>query len=258
MRIPDYQPIDVSKGKVNISPSGLYTYFNNSGLWYRRNILKTDRLKPNTNLVFGSIVHSLFEAEYQNQEVSIADVDDYLERGNYGDTVDSWYINNNFEEAKEVVKEFLKDRPKPDKFEEQVLFEPISGYTIGGTFDGIYGSTIFDIKTTTSNSSSMKLHHKYQMMCYVFALEANGYEKFETIEIIQFVKGDSVGKISEKTGKIIGVKKPTISVLIEPITDELRQEVKMYLKELITLLKATDEIDYKLLFRDNPLDFMSN
>ncbi len=151
----------------------------------------------------------------------------------------------------------MKSRPIPDRVEVRTSFEPIDGYSIGGSVDAVTGDTVTDYKSCSSFTSSIKLQHKFQLLLYAMSLNANGSD-IKNIEVVQIKRGDSKGKISEKTGKVIGIKKPEIRVLLEPITQEDIQFVKQHIVLLIETLKTygKDNSLAGVLFRANVLSYI--
>lgn len=258
MVINDYKPVG-KEGCFNISPSSLHSWFENKAVWAKSYILKEREFQANTNTVFGNICHAIAEGYVNGETLSELDVVDYLSKFEDNPDVDMWYIQDNWRDAHQAILEFMSQRPKPDEVEQQVIFEVEEGYTIGGTYDARTGSKITDYKTTSQKPSKLKKEHIFQLGAYAIMLELNG-TKIDTLEAVYIVKGNVKGKVSEKTGKTIGVKNTSIVALQEPFTDEVRQMVKRYLKLLIGTLKVYKKQPelYEYLFAENPLSFIQD
>jgi len=256
MEIGNYVPVG-KDNCFNVSPSSLHSWFENKAKWGKDYIKKEGSFDGNTNTVFGSICHGIFEAYSTNQLVSEADVMQYLAKYETNSNVDAWFIQDNWSDAQREIVKFMGTRPQVDKIESQVVYEVEKGYTIGGTYDALTGKTLTDYKTCSAKPSKIKKEHVIQLATYAIALELNG-QPIDTLEIVYIVKPNIKGKISEKSGKVIGIKQTVIQSLQEPFTDELRQMVKGELKHLIETVKLYEENEdlYPYLFPSNILSFM--
>jgi len=258
MEIGNYVPAG-KEGCFNVSPSSLHSWFENKSIWGKSYIKKNRTFTANTNTVFGNICHAIFEAYSTNQILNDSDISDYLAKHQDNPDVDAWFVQDNWGDSQREIIKFMGTRPQTTKAESQVLFEVEEGYTIGGTYDAVTGTTLTDYKTCSAKPSKIKLEHLFQLATYAIALELNG-EEVNTLEVVYVVKPNVKGKISEKTGKVIGIKQTVIQCLEEPFTDELRQMVKKHLKHLVATLKVHKEQPelYEFLFPENPLSFMQD
>lgn len=267
MVIGNYVKVE-KEGSFNISPSSLHSWFENSSVWYTNQVANKGTFKGNTNTYFGTICHAIAESYALDDVLTIDDVNEYLSKLKDDNVVDEWYIGDNFNDARKAIIDFMMLREKPSKVEFQVIYEPVQGYTIGGTVDAMAGSKITDYKTCSSIPSKMSIAHKYQLVTYALAMQGQG-EKVTEIEVVYIKRPDVKGKVSEKTGKVIGIKNTEIKAIVEPITAELIAEVKAEIKLLIKCLKwtinDTDYSDYsgltkeelvEMIFRHNPLSYI--
>ena len=71
-------------------------------------------------------------------------------------------------------------------------------------------------------------------------------------------KKPSKGTISEKTGKLIGVKKPEVTKIKEEITENMWKEVKDFLTVMFKTMRAyqQDNSLADILFRENKESFI--
>lgn len=250
------------EGCFNISPSSLHTWFDNKHKWYMNNVLNNNDFKGSTNTVVGNIVHYMFEMLAVDKEINWKDIMEYYSSFNGVDGVDMWYFDPEFKNLKnlyETIVDFTANRPKPNKVEQQTIFSPREGFSIGGTYDALTGTKITDYKTTSSFFDfSSKKHYMYQLITYAISLRANGIDVDE-IEIVQIKRPDMIGKISEKTNKVIGIKPAEIKVISEKITDEMIMDTKEHLISIMDTLTASKEYPEltKLLFPKNPLSYIN-
>lgn len=255
MSLGDYSPAKI-EGLFNISPSSFYDWFTNKKKWSDSYIHNKKTFTANTSTVFGNIVHYMAECYAKDEQVNWLEVKDYIDSFSDNSSVDNWYFDDkNLKHTHKVLLDFLKTRNKPDRVEFKTIIPTREGFSLGGTVDALHGSVITDYKTVSSISKTMKEYWKYQMTCYAICEIANG-NNITDIEVIQIRRPDQVGKVSEKTGKIVGIKNCEILALREPLTDELIMEVKEYITTMMDTVVANRKYPElsELLFPDNPLD----
>ena len=257
--IGEYNKIQDKSARYNISPSSIASWFENPKYWYLSNIKKEVMFTDNTNTVFGTILHYAAEKYYDITEgkyskTKLYDVVlGYLTTFNNNADVDEWWIRDNLDSHIAVLFEFLSTRDKPKLMEYPTGFKPRDNFFIGGTVDAVNGTTVTDYKTCSSFAKEIKIHHKFQLLLYAEALNRNGID-IDTIEIVQIKRGDIKGKVSEKTGKIIGIKKPEIKSIKQKITDDDRAWLKHHMRVLLDTLEVYDKHPElaAVLFRENP------
>ena len=232
-RIEQYTPYKKEEGLFNISPSSLYTWVENPRAWKRSDI-DGKKFEPNTNTVFGTVVHAGIEQHFKGGKLTKSDVILYLD--SLGDSalenIDAWYITDMFEKT---IQEAVKHISKPDEMEYQTGFSPTDGFSIGGTADYRRGKVLGDYKTSSSAKSAIGLYY-YQLMTLAYCDKQRGIET-DTIEVTYIVK-PSKGTISEKTGKLIGVKEPKVIIVQHEITEQDWIDIEVFLKEVVKTMKA--------------------
>jgi hypothetical protein len=249
-----YKDIKI-EGKVKISPSSLYDYYDNPSKWYSRNV-KGIKEMPNDSMIIGSLLHGRLERYYDNLGVDTDEEAGYLESFSSNSGVNDWEILDVLEGTwKYLLNTWLPTTTRPTSQEQSIVFEPKSNSDVfvAGSYDYRRGNTIGDYKTCSLLPKKIKTHHKIQAYVYAFVLRANN-QHIDTIEIV-YIQKYLKGKISEKTKKIIGSKKPDVVVLSEPIDEEFMNHIIQDMKNLgviITLCKENEDL-VSLFFRTNLL-----
>jgi hypothetical protein len=148
--------------------------------------------------------------------------------------------------------------PKPDKCEYQLSYESsiYTDFSVGGSVDGRYGDTIYDLKTTTQFKKEIPASYRLQLMTYSLIERLQG-DAPKYIEV-RWIKKPSLGEISDKTGKLIGVKKTEIRTVKEEITEKMWAEVKDYLTVMFKTIGAVQKQPElaDILFRENKESFI--
>ena len=249
-KIEQYTPYN-SEGRFNISPSSMYAWNENPRAWCR-SYIEGKKFEPNTNTVFGTVVHAGIEQYHKGEKLTEQDVIEYIESLGEGYDIDSWYITEMYQKTVDAVTDVCK---APDKMEYQTGFEPTDGFSIGGTVDYRRGTVLGDYKTTSKAKSSLGLYY-YQLMTLAYCERVNGVET-DTIEITYIVKPDK-GHISDKTGKLIGVKEPKVIVVQHEIVEQDWIDIEVFLKEVVATIKAyqKDNSLKNILWRENNGSFI--
>lgn len=254
MTIPPYKP-NIVEGKFNISPSSIGTFMQNPKVYYERYLLGM-KGETNTNLLFGTIIHNGYEQYINGDKLTHEDVEEYIEPHIMSPDVDAKFILGCWEDCLNGL--IAAKLPKPDKIEYQLSYESTkyTNFAVGGSVDGRYEDTIYDLKTTTQFKKEIPASYRLQLMTYSLIERLNGNSP-KYIEIV-WIKKPSLGYISDKTGKLIGVKKTEVQTVREEITEKMWVEVKDYLSLMFKTIGAwqKDNSLAEILFRENKESFI--
>lgn len=249
-KIGNYVKVGV-EGKFNVSPSSLGAFIDNPATYYRQSILG-EVFEGNTNTVFGTVLHAALEGHFNGDKLLHSDVVEYLEQYKFNPQVDRDFILTNW--GLTYAAAIAHGLKKPDKVEYQTMFEIDDKITLGGTVDYRRGKTIGDYKGCASIKKDLG-DYKYQLMTYAMVEKLQGIETTH-IEIV-YIQRPNAGYPSEKTGKLIGVKKPVINVVVHEITDADWQEIEDLLLVVVDTLRLyfdNKELAH-LIFRENKFSF---
>ena len=223
------------EGKIRISPSSIYTLYDNPRKWYKTYIEKTVKNESNEEIVIGSIIHDRIERFYNGLEPDTDAEFEYMQQFKYLPQINEWNIADVVNGTWNYLRdEYLRTTIKPMSQEEYLEFEPKSNPDIfvSGTYDYLYkrdNKTILgDYKTCSTLPKEIKTHHRIQLLVYALLLKLTKSVIVDEIEIT-YIQKANIGTISEKTGNRIGVKKPEAIALREPITGD---DIQFILKEL--------------------------
>ena len=250
MTIPPYSSPE-NQSKFNISPSSLGTFIDNPATFYKQHMLG-ERFLGNTASVFGTVLHAALEQYYSGEKLTHEDVREHLDQYKFNTDVHHAFILKHWERTFSVV--VAANIPKPDKQEYQTIHRINNDYSFGGTVDRRVGSAIEDWKTCKSPKKDLG-DYKWQLMTYALADRANNVFT-DTLTIHYIVKPDE-GYISPKTGKLIGIKQPSVTTVNYEITDQDWLDIE----DLIKVVVATLEADKKhpelvnVLWRENKFSF---
>lgn len=252
MSIGDYVKIDVGERHL-LSPSSLTTFFDNSGGYYAKQIERSETFNGNTYTVFGTILHYLIEMHYKKVAVQQEEIDQYINAQDSNPDVDTTYIHNNWESTWSAIQTRLPTSA-PSAMEYRTSFIIDEETAVGGSVDYRRDTIIGDYKTCKTLKNNIG-DYKWQLMVYAWCDMQAGIST-DTLQIIYIQRPDE-GHPSEKTGKIIGVKKPDICVVNYTITPQDWTDIEDAIKleaDTYKLVKANPEIA-RLVYRRNPLSF---
>lgn len=224
------------ENKIRISPSSFYSLMKSPDSWYNKTV-NGGKFDQNEETIIGTLIHNRIEKYYLNEPIDHVEEQNYIQ--SYRDiAVNEWRINSVVSSTYDEVKKFLDVRPeRPETMEIYLQYEPKTNDKVylGGTYDYQYSSVVGDIKTTSKLPSEIKEYHRLQLYTYAWLLQLNG-TNIDTIEVM-YIQKHQEGKLSEKTGKLIGVKQAEVLILKEPIDTELFNEWKEYIIILAEKLK---------------------
>jgi hypothetical protein len=249
------------EGRVRISPSGMYSYYDNSEKWYRSNVLgKKD--DPSEIMIIGTILHSRIEDFFNGKMVDEVAEAEYLAKEADNAPIDTWQVISSVEETwKYLLNEYLPTLTKPDSQEEALTYVPESNSDVflGGTYDYIRGSVLGDYKTTTELPDAIKTQHRVQAYLYAWMKVKSGYhiDEIEITYIRRYFKGKPNPKYdgTKKYKEYLGAKEAGVNIIREKIDPEFMETVLSHVRDLgtmISMCKADDSL-VPLFFRRNLL-----
>lgn len=260
-------------GRYRISPSSLYSYYDNPARWWKQNI---EGIKDalNENLIIGTIIHDRIERYYNQLEPDYDGEVEYMSQFDNLPEINNWKIADIVTETwKHLESEYLPTTIKPDSMEQWIEYIPRSNKDvwIGGTYDYLryendlcLARVLGDYKTCNSLPSSINTHHKVQLYLYVWLLRLNkiAIDRIEVTYIQKWDKGKENDKWlnasaldKTKYKQYIGSKKADTKVFIEAIDEEFMTTVVEDIKNLgtiISMCKKNKEL-VPLFFRKNLL-----
>jgi hypothetical protein len=231
------------EGKFRISPSSFSSFYENSGSWYKQNVLKENTFKGNTATVVGTILHARIGAYWTGVTWDTETEMDYIAKYDDNPEVDCWKIADLVANLWDIVPDHLSQMDKPIEVEQEVKFSiPNSDYILAGTFDYLRADTIGDIKTISQTPKAIKVNHRIQILIYELIRRMNGLEPISKMEVLYLVK----------------TKKPKIVTLVDTITEDDITWIKAEVKNMIKRLDMAKEDDsmVELLFPNNPMSYM--
>jgi hypothetical protein len=231
------------EGKFRISPSSFSNFYENSGSWYKQNVLKENTFKGNTATVVGTILHARIGAYWTGVTWDTETEMDYIAKYDDNPEVDCWKIADLVANLWDIVPDHLSQINKPIEVEQEVKFSiPNSDYILAGTFDYLRADTIGDIKTISQTPKAIKVNHRIQILIYELIRRMNGLEPISKMEVLYLVK----------------TKKPKIVTLVDTITEDDITWIKAEVKNMIKRLDMVKEDDsmVELLFPNNPMSYM--
>ena len=252
MSIGDYAKIDVGNRHL-LSPSSMTTFFDNPRVYYEKNIVCTTTFSGNTFSVLGTIIHYCIEKYYSRIPIDRVEIEDFISDYTFNPDVDVAYLSKHWYETYSTVITKLP-AIAPDKMEYETVAILDDVCAVGGTVDYRRGNTIGDYKTVKSLKSDIG-EHKWQLMLYAWCDKLNDLYT-DTLEVT-YIQRPTDGHISEKTGKLIGIKRPDVKTVTYTITDKDWMDIEkaIYLEaDTYKLVKANPEIAH-LVYRNNPLSF---
>lgn len=248
-------------GRIRISPSGMYNFYDNPARWYKSNVLGI-RDSVNSNMVIGTIIHHRLEEFFKGNPVVPSEEVEYLARFANNPEVNDWdvmevvhntwvYLYNNF----------IPEMNKPDSFEEFIEYIPTSNNDIwvGGSYDYLRGNTIGDYKTCNTLPREIKTHHRIQLYIYAWILNQSGHDikQIETTYIQKWTKGKPNDKYdgTKKYKEFLGSKEAQAITLREEIDNEFMNVILVDMKNIGTMITMCkqDESLVDLFFRHNLL-----
>lgn len=246
MNIPKYKKVE--SDKFTLSPSSITQFMDNPKGWSDRYIDKVSSFEGNTNTVFGTVLHAGIEQHFRGVSLTRSDVIEYLDRQMC--ELDRSYILDCWGETLDVLK---ANTTKPDIMEYEVLTH-LDYISVGGTVDYRRHKTIGDYKTCGSIKQDIG-EYKYQLLTYAWIERQLGVD-IDSLEVV-YIQRPNRGYISEKTGKVIGIKPAKVETIRYEITDTDMEEIK----ELLLSVDSTIELVHRLpslksiLFRENKLSY---
>jgi hypothetical protein len=220
----------------------------NPKVWFDRNVDKVSSFQGNTATVFGTILHAGIEQHFSGDKLTRDDVIDYIDRQVC--ELDRNYILDCWGETLDELKA-MATKPDEQEYKTCIIYDK---YSVGGTVDYRRRKTIGDYKTCSSLKSDIG-EYKYQLMAYAFIDKLNGIET-DALEIT-YIQKPNKGYISEKTGKLIGVKPAKVSIVRYDITLEDWIEIEEVLDSIVKTYKAyisSPELK-DVLYRENLLSY---
>lgn len=247
------------EGRVRISPSSLFTLYDNPNKWWNSQVLGKKDV-PDEKIIIGNLIHNRIERFFKELEVDYDEENEYMQKFSKLPNINDWNVSDVLEETWQyLVKNHIPFMIRPARFEEYIQYIPKTNdkVFIGGTYDYMYQinnlNILGDYKTCTTLPKEIKTNHKLQLLAYAWILKLNGV-KVDKIEIT-YIQRYCDGTISEKTGKKIGVKLPLASTISIPIFEE---DFELIQKEIINVGKRVkycleDESMVELMFPTNYL-----
>jgi len=251
-------------------------------LWFRQQFMKEDKFEGNTVSIRGTMIHWLAQQYISN---GILQEDDYLEMNNYllqeehrlleledVEPIDRQRILDTYPDMWDSLVTWI-DSYNPDRSEFYVTNQLSEHVAIKGQVDytrifqeweqddenqylPAVGSTIVgDFKTISAKSMKKSADYAHILQTYVYAycLQESG-ANVGGIEIT-YIKEQSGGEISEKTGKHLKLYPAETKSFVKQYTEETHQFVGSYLK----MITETMEYFFKhpdtanILFKDQRL-----
>lgn len=234
----EYNEGTLKMNQIRISPSGVNELLNNFSYWFKSRVLKQsyEYGKPD-NRVLGTVLHALIENYYtkeHTQEEVLEKAGEYITNSG---VVDSWKLIENVDTMFEAWKEqFAKEHEEPSKVEGWVEFEPSNRIKLSGTYDALFGDTLFDWKSTATKKSTFG-NYKAQLYTYAWLLRKNDIE----------VNNIGICYIQQplKSGQV------NIIVLKEPIDED-------YMRSLIGKIKTASDKVIEAMDNEVIRDFLAN
>jgi hypothetical protein len=213
-----YNPGDVPEGAFKISPSQLSRFLDETGKWTREFLLGESGFEGNTASYLGSTVHGLAamykdlgSVDYQLAEAFIDSIET--------EGVDKDFIRQQYPVMYEALeREFLDSAVgTPELFLKK---EIAPGVWLGGSIDLLNPEEVDDYKTTSALNAptDVKRSYFFQQLCYVWLARQQGFNvrRFRLI----YVTTNTVGRISEKTGKPMQDYPTKVSEVVYEVTDD--------------------------------------
>jgi len=192
----------IPKDAISVSASGISNFFDNTSNWYRENLLNEEGFKGNTFSELGTIVHAAAAMYADTRQVDTYALSDYIESLREKQDINIKVILDQYKPMIEtLVNDFLKLNV-PEQNEEFIWKEILPGIVIRGTCDAYNQGVVRDYKTT-GIKTSFKFSRQYwfQLMTYAWLYNSIGKE-VHTLELV-YVTRNEVGRVSEKTGKLM-------------------------------------------------------
>jgi len=251
---------DIEVDGFGISPSSIGKFFNYPKLWAEEHILGEEGFKGSTGSVLGSVVHGGLEQYLKGNLDSQEDKDTF-------NTKVEEYIDEMYKEIDDLDTDIILGNYKPmimstvdslnnlnligGHSEVPMKLELEKGYWLKGTADyilsckdlngNIVSGTVYDWKTTSSLSAPKEINFGYliQSLAYAKMANANGYN-IDRI-CIGYITRHNVGRISEKTGKLMKDYVSTFTPLYHQITQDDWDMLDDTLQLMIDSIKLVKE-----------------
>ena len=253
------------EGRIRISPSGMYNYYDNPSKWYKSNVLG-QKMSINSQMVIGTLIHHRLEEFYNGRVHNLDDEVEYLSRFKDTPEIDDWEVIETVDKTWEYLyDEFIPTMQKPDSFEEFIEYIPATNPDIwvGGSYDYLRGNTVGDYKTANSIAKEIKTHHRVQLYIYAWILNQSGHsiDSIECVYIQKWTKGKPNPKYdgSTKYKEFLGSKDAQAVIVKEEIDPEFMNVVLQDMKNIGTMISMCkqDESLVPLFFRTNLLSHFS-
>jgi hypothetical protein len=241
-----YVPASVPEDCVfKVSPSAFPSFIQSTHNWYRSEVLQTGEFSHNTSTTLGTIAHYCAEKVANEEVVEEALIEEYIDSLEVHDDYDPEIVRAEYRMMAETL---VNDYVLANEFlatEEQVCREIKDKVYVAGTFDFLHGTQedalLGDYKTYHSKTKpkSISQAHRYQLLCYAWALREYGYE-VNRIRVV-YINRNIEGEISEKTGKRLKSYPPEVTVHTETITQEDYNFIEGLLELCVDSLKAAWE-----------------
>lgn len=196
---------EIPDDKYLFSVTQTQEYYLNPSEFFRKVILKEDIPFYNDATVLGTLVHYAISEQWENREVDMTEVNNYLISIPTEFGVNTLWCKNKFVEMQPQVLRYAKalEIEAPTEWEKNYIHQLSENVYIGGTLDVRYGNTILDFKTSSklTLSADEELPQKYidQLYTYAWILHQKGIA-IDKIGVVYFTIPE-VGRISPKTGK---------------------------------------------------------
>lgn len=217
---------EVPEGSFRISASSISKFFYDTRQWWGENLLEEEGFLSSTSSVLGTCVHYVAEMYGKNKEVSDEDkleIEKYItQEASKNESIDAELIREQYKVMGEnLINSFIISNP-PTHQEEFMYKEILPGIGVGGSNDYFNEKTgtVADYKTTSSLTAPTSISYPYrlQLLVYAWLYQQRGFN-VNRIQIV-YVTRNTVGRVSEKTGKPMKDYPTTVKVLSEQVTEE--------------------------------------
>lgn len=249
-----YKPTPLEEGNLlNISPSSLYTLYENPYEWYESNVNDNKSFNGNDNTMIGTAIHYVMEVITKFLDIDVKSIYKFLTLCD--DTEKAIKI---FDQCIDTVMEYvIKTRKCSDRCEEQFhqnLTVGNTSYQIGGTIDkvSIEGNRLIvtDYKTSNVKYSSIQPHHRLQLYLYAQIMLHKIWEIDVgniLIEVVYIVKPTKTLPC-----RIVSYREEIDATLMEKLTQQLHDTI-----QLVKLVKD-GVISKEIAFRENLMHYKIN
>ena len=246
---------EVPEGTFRISASSISKFFDHTRQWWGENLLGEEGFNSSTASVLGTCVHYVAEQYSKTRKITDADkaeIEAYIvQEAEKNPEVEADIVREQYKPmAEELVRNFLVSN-MPTNSEDFMFEEILPGIGVGGSCD-YYDEktgTVGDYKTTGALNAPTYISkaYKWQLLVYAWLYRKQDLP-VNRIKII-YVTRNTVGRVSEKTGKPMKDYPSTVTTITEEITDEDLDFIESIINQIahsVQLWKTQPELHWAL------------